>query len=240
MVDAGEGFPMPEGGETDELHPKSPAYWPHFIVHRRLEAAQSEGGNEKWVTCQGWDPGHQMDSRVHRYDREKGFYRGADHDAALGRNPNIRAAFEARRTRTVKKKSHPALVDRWSMFERWVLARMPGEPYAAYLRRAERYDDDLPFEPPPVELVVPFMDALRGFPLKANTIKTYISAISSICSEFGVGASSPCQASDVCDQMSTQACCKSDTDVFLFDTHVITRPLTPMYVWLTTMSASGY
>ena len=162
-----------------------------------------------------------MDSRVHYYDREHGFDRGAEHQAALDRSQVTRDAFARRRENPEKRKAHMRTVERWSMFERWVLAVMTDDPYAKFLRDCDNSVAGVAFQAPPVALIVTYMDQIREFPLKANTVKTYLAAISSTCTEFG--ATSPCGQHDVKAQLSTQACGKSgpiDTDVNASDTHV--------------------
>ena len=74
------------------------AYWPTLLRHRRLEGA--EGANEadmKWVRCEGYDEGHEIDSRVHYYDREVGFKRSDEDEASAQRNQRVADAFERRR-----------------------------------------------------------------------------------------------------------------------------------------------
>ena len=128
----------------------------------------------------------------------------------------------------MKRKAHWKTVDGFSMFERWVLAEMPNSPYALFLTRCNDLaeGDNLPFQAPPVSLVATYMDDVRQFPSKAGTVKTYLAAISSTCTEFG--ASPPCSLPDVKEQMSMQACCKV--------TRMSVRP-TPM---LTPTSGSGH
>ena len=52
-------------------------------------------------------------------------------------------------------------------------------------------------------LVVTYMDAVRAFPAKANTVKTYLVAISSTCNEFGCKGASPCSDNAVAGQLQT-------------------------------------
>ena len=99
--------------------------FPEHMVHRRLV-------DELWESCAPTDEGHQLDSRVHAYDRSVGFLR-ADQEM-IDRNEDVRASYERRRMNPHKAKAHKQVVERWAIFERWVLARMPNEEYAAFLR----------------------------------------------------------------------------------------------------------
>jgi hypothetical protein len=105
-----------------------------------------------------------------------------------------------------KRKAHHSTVDRWAMFERWVLDRMAGEPYALFLKKCEVLEGPLRFEAPPIGLVVTYMDTLRNDPggvfqnARAGTIKSYLGGISSVCHEFGI-SSSPVSADAVSKQL---------------------------------------
>jgi len=237
--DAAPEAPEAEGIDgDDDKQQKCKAYWPTLLVHRRLVG---EGDARRWVRCQGYDDDHQMDSRVHYYDREHGFDRGAEHRAALDRSSVTREAFARRRENPEKRTAHWKTVERWSMFERWVLAMMPSDPYATFLRACDNPVASVAFQAPTVALVVTFMDEIRQFPLKANTVKTYLAAISSTCTEFG--ATSPCGQHDVKLQLSTQACGKSDTDdtdVNASDTRVKDCMMTRMSMLQTPMSGSDF
>ena len=134
MDDVLDGSGVAEGVEGDhpgEVEFKSAAYYPTFMVHRRL------GDDNVWVRCQGWDVGHEIDSRAHYYDREVGFQRGRDDQDMIDNNPRTAEAYARRRQDPVKRKAHAKTVERWSMFERFVLSEMPNVPYAAFLRQCD-------------------------------------------------------------------------------------------------------
>ena len=125
--------PLADGADAD--HPdddgeetfKSAAYFPSLMIHRRLEELD---GVQHWIRCEGRDHGHQIDSRVHYFDREIGFLQAEADQEMIERNKATAAAFARRRQQVEKRKAHHKTVDRWSMFERWVLDRMPAEQYA--------------------------------------------------------------------------------------------------------------
>ena len=72
----------------------------------------------RWVVCEGFDGGHEPDSRVHRYDREKGFSISEEELAATRRNESMREAERESRLRA-KQSSHAQTVTRWAFFERY-------------------------------------------------------------------------------------------------------------------------
>ena len=117
--------PDDDGEETF----KSAAYFPSLMIHRRLEELD---GVQHWIRCEGRDHGHQIDSRVHYFDREIGFLQAEADQEMIERNKATAAAFARRRQQVEKRKAHHKTVDRWSMFERWVLDRMPAEQYAQF------------------------------------------------------------------------------------------------------------
>ena len=204
MEDDDEEYEEDEESEEDEedespgaFPPRNNAIYPSFFVHRRLVEDQS---GDYWQRCDGWDDGHEVDSRVHFFDRELGFLRAQQDQEIIERNESTRLAFERRRQDPCKRRAHSFTVMRWALFERWVLAEMPQEPYAAFLRECENLTPNLRFQAPPVALIVTFMDTIRAWPLKANTVKNYLNAISSTCGEFGVN-SSPCGHDDVKNQI---------------------------------------
>ena len=201
--------PLADGADADHADDdepeafKSAAYFPTLMIHRRLEELL---GVPHWVRCEGRDEGHQIDSRVHFYDREVGFLQADADQEMIERNEATAAAFARRRQQVEKRKSHHKTVDRWSMFERWVLARMSDEPYAQFLRDCNDLKPGLRFLAPPVALVVTYMDTLRDDPgevfekLLAGSIKAYLGGISSVCGEFGI-TSSPVHADAVSKQL---------------------------------------
>ena len=130
-MDGSGGAEGVEGPPPDEFQFKSAAYFASFMVHRRL------GDDNMWVRCQGWDAGHEIDSRAHYYDREVGFQRGHDDQDMIDNNPRTAEAYARRRLDPVKRKAHACTVIRWSMFERFVLSEMPNVPYAAFLRQCD-------------------------------------------------------------------------------------------------------
>ena len=149
---------------------------------------------------------HLIDSRVHRFDRDIGFLQAEDDQAMIERNEATAQAYARRRQQVEKRKAHHSTVDRWAMFERWVLDRMAGEPYALFLKKCEVLEGPLRFEAPPIGLVVTYMDTLRNDPggvfqnARAGTIKSYLGGISSVCHEFGI-SSSPVSADAVSKQL---------------------------------------
>lgn len=201
--------PPADGADVD--HPdddgeetfKSAAYFPSLMIHRRLEELD---GVQHWARCEGRDDGHQLDSRVHYYDREIGFLQAEADQEMIERNEATAAAFARRRQQVEKRKAHHKTVDRWSMFERWVLDRMPAEQYAQFLCDCNVLKPGLRFLDPPVALVVTYMDTLRDDPgevfekLMAGSIKAYLGGITSVCFEFGV-TSSPVHADAVSKQL---------------------------------------
>ena len=145
--------------EDDEEPEESVSFllFPEHMVHRRLV-----GG--RWITCASTEQGHELDSRVHMYDRTVGFLRADVDQEMIDGNEDVSAAFERRRTDPAKAKAHKQVVERWATFERWVLARMPDSAYATFLRSCAAADDRterLAFIAPPVALVVTYQDYLR-------------------------------------------------------------------------------
>ena len=141
MEDDDEEHEEDEESEEDEEDespganpPRNNAIYPSFFVHRRLVEDQS---GDYWQRCDGWDDGHEVDSRVHFFDRELGFLRAQQDQDIIERNESTRLAFERRRQDPCKRRAHSFTVMRWALFERWVLAEMPQEPYAAFLRECE-------------------------------------------------------------------------------------------------------
>ena len=116
----------------------------------------------EWARCEGRDEGHMIDSRVHRFDRDIGFLLAEDDQAMI--NEATAQAYARRRQQVEKRKAHHSTVDRWAMFERWVIDRMAGEPYALFLKKCEVLEGPLRFEAPPIGLVVTYMDTLRNDP----------------------------------------------------------------------------
>ena len=194
--DVGEVEEDQEEDDPDE-NPPWRCHYPTLFVHRRL--AEDQFGIY-WVRVNGFDVGHEVDSRVHCYDREVGFLREQEDQDMIERNVAARIAFARRRQDPRKRKAHSQTVHRWALFERWVLAEMPLEPYATFLRDCDGLTPNVRFIGPPVALVVTYMDTIRAWPLKANSVKVYLNAISSTCGEFGVKAS-PCSHDDVSRQM---------------------------------------
>ena len=203
-----------EEGALDELDEDSQVFgageaqrlskyiFPHLMIHRRII-------DGVWQPCGGLDEGHELDSRVHRYDRQRGFLKTAADKASIERNAEVEAAYRRRQEDVEKSVSHVQTVRKWSLFERYVLARMEDEPYAKFLQRcAEQARPDyqgpqLRFEAPPSAMVVAYMDALRDDPkgdyvvkLKGGSIKTYLGGISAVCHEFN-SSEAPTEARDV-------------------------------------------
>ena len=52
-----------DGELADELRASSRRLFPEQMVHRRLDG-------DRWVPCAPTETGHELDSRVHCYDRE--------------------------------------------------------------------------------------------------------------------------------------------------------------------------
>ena len=197
--DRSPGAECVEGPDAADMRPKSKAYWPNFLVHRRLVGEEDA---KKWVRCDEWDEGHQMDSRVHCYDLVNGFYRGDEHAAALRDCTKTRETFERRREKKYGE-AQGALEDRRQVQHVRALGARQNAQLAVRTLPNHRCNalaegDNLPFQAPPVSLVATYMDDVRQFPSKAGTVKTYLAAISSTCTEFG--ASPPCSLPDVKEQ----------------------------------------
>ena len=199
LLRASQSFEGAQGGTPEGQAPHSQAYYPTYLRHRRLIPDPSDLTKNIWERCQGWDEGHEVDSRVHHYHREVGFQREQEDQDMIDRNPTTAAAFQRRRQDPKKRKAHSSTVTSWSMFERWVLSEMPHEPYAAFLDKCDKRLQGIRFIGPPVALVVTYMDELRSRPLKGGSIKAYTTAISSTCVEHG--AATPCRHADVKDQL---------------------------------------
>jgi hypothetical protein len=194
LADDANADPDPLDDDGEETF-KTAAYFAECMIHRRLEELE---GVQHWVRCEGRDNGHQIDSRVHYYDREVGFMQAVADQEMIERNEATAAAYNRRRQEVEKRKAHHKTVDRWAMFERWVLARMSSEPYALFLRDCNDLKPGLRFQAPPMALVVTYMDTLHDDAggvfekLKAGSIKAYLGGISSVCSEFGMTSSPYC------------------------------------------------
>ena len=201
LLGASQSLEGAQGGTPEGQAPRSPAYYPTFLRHRRLIPDPSDATKNIWERCQGWDKEHEVDSRVHYYHREVGFQREQVDQDMIDRNPTTAAAFQRQRQDPKKRKAHSATVMRWSMFERWVLSEMPNEPYAKFLQDCDRKAPTIRFIGPPVALVVTYMDELRSWGLKGGSINCYTSAISSACAEHG--AATPCRHADVSAQLKT-------------------------------------
>ena len=161
-----------------------------FMIHRRFV-------DNEWQSCGPKDEGHEPDSGVHRYDRVHGFAVSPDELALLGRNPEV-AEAERRARAASKQVSHQETVERWSIFERFLLEFHPEEPYTAFIRacRAQSADpeeplvaDRLRMSAPPALLLLAYIQKLRGEPdspdRKWATIRAYgQNAITSVLHEF--------------------------------------------------------
>jgi hypothetical protein len=143
---------------------------------------------------------HAPDSRVHRYEREHGFSKSdqAEIDADSVAQDVLRGAMPG-------GNGHQTRVQKWSMFERYVLMRHTKSLYAKFLFECEKVDTAaarLAFVAPPPHLVTcyaVYVPALWRYGAEStgtrdkhgNSIKTYVPAITGTCYEFGVSETPP-------------------------------------------------
>ena len=162
--------------------------------------------------------GRVADSLNHRYARVVGFMR--HNQSAIDDDPACAAAY-AFMDQVELEHSHAARIERFAIFERYVLERHAQSAYAAYLGRLRadsesheqgEFHEKLAFMAPPEELVVAFIANLRKDskgevpPHKYEGIKALCGAITGTCLEFG--SPSPCH----CDQISDKLRVWEDAD----------------------------
>ena len=169
-----------------------------FMIHRR----HVDG---VWQQCSPADEGYEPDSGVHRYDRVVGFSISDEELALLNRNPAV-AEAERRSRSSNKQTSHCQTVERWSIFERYLLSYHPDEEYTAFVKlcraRSDKDadqlegDERLTMRGPPALLVLAYTQHLRKEdPAQAEpdrkwaTIRAYAqNALTSVLQEFSVPA----------------------------------------------------
>ena len=101
----------------------------------RVKGVCEETGATRWVeadddaACEG----RIADSRVHRYSRDRGFRRGDQE--MVDEDPESRAANDTLHSGKKGPISHETRVNRFGLFERYVLERHSGMPYANWLQR---------------------------------------------------------------------------------------------------------
>ena len=173
-------------------------------ISRILVAAGIAGGVARlaWKRCgfrgtDGQQVHHAPDSRVHRYEREHGFSK--PDQAEIDADSVAQETQDVLRGAMPGGNGHQTRVQKWSMFERYVLMRHSKSLYAKFLFECEKVDTAaarLAFVAPPPHLVTCYAVYLRygdtaqnstGTRDKhGNSIKTYVSAITGTCYEFGV------------------------------------------------------
>ena len=90
------------------------------MLHRRRRAV-----DDRWEACGASDPLRQADSGLHRYSRVVGFSVGDEERRILANDPLAAQAEESARNR-VRSQSHPEVIYRWSLLERYLLEHHPG------------------------------------------------------------------------------------------------------------------
>ena len=154
---ASEGLEGDQGGTPDGHAPRSHdprRMFRQFSGPPAPDPDPTDSTAQIWERCQGFDKGHEVDSRVHWYHREVGFQREQADQEMIDRNPATAAAY-------LRSSARACLSSGCS-------ARCPTRRTRNSSGNATTSVPFLRFIGPPVALVVTFMDALRSWDLGAG------------------------------------------------------------------------
>jgi hypothetical protein len=181
-----------------------------------------------YSSCESTHPDRMADNRHVRYDRIIGFVR--HNQAVMDNNERIAAMYAELRAAPKAQEAFEQKVERFSLFERYVLERWPKDTYCDYLRELERcssYTNTIVYQKPPEHLVIDWALNLRKDKIKPyreadlvdhvySTIRVYLASVNGTVQDFaGAGADSPAKAEllanklrewkrkDVCGQSAT-------------------------------------
>lgn len=91
----------------------------------------------KWVICNPIDNGHELDSAMHRYDREIGFAVSVEEQGEISRYPRLAEAERLARSlaRGTRTRANMQTVMRQALLEQYCLETHQDEPYTRWHMR---------------------------------------------------------------------------------------------------------